>query len=150
MKITALLYRPKFNDFIGHGVLTEPVEMSTGYRGRGLVGLLHTFPVGTPVRVYIRDGYGEQKGQKRVELEIQNIVVSSRTPNYGARSDFSTNKTEGDYAAFVEKFKENHPEKNNENAEFIVDGGAFDKARMTAWQAESEFARTYTAADKGV
>jgi len=94
MKFTKVIkrsfsYREKTTvDYIGHGIITKDVQMSTGYRGRGLPYLSDMFQSGTPVvftlKEYSRYNPNTYENIPYVVLEISN------TNNYFHRGKYST------------------------------------------------------------
>ena len=141
MRINNILFRVASDDFIGSAFLTVATEMSTGYRGRGLVSIAHTFPVGTPVTISIRRS-GE--GKVRIDYKVESVIVDSSS-NCDPYSNFTAFKEYGDYDEFVAKFNKRHPGLNTNNP---ATSSEYMKRRHAAWDESEIFSKTYKVLDK--
>lgn len=58
------------SDYLGNGIITKGVEMTTGYRGRGLLPLSHTFNPGTQVKFTLKQYRNYETNDVYTDLEI--------------------------------------------------------------------------------
>lgn len=82
-------YREKVTvDYMGYGVITKDVEMTTGYRGRGLPSLSDMFPAGTTV-VFTLKEYPSYTPNSNETIPCVVLEISD-TNQYFQKGEYST------------------------------------------------------------
>lgn len=128
IKLTRLIHRARFDDLVGEGVLTVDMEMDSGYRGRGLIGLTRIIPAGTKVKVHVVPAYSHRYPLDRTQpdwmerLQFMTRPMPDAPALWELETDylptqpgenshpFRKSLTAGLYVPFRDQFIAKHPE----------------------------------------